>query len=329
MVRVAVGAVVLWGVSLVAQAQLLAAASVSLREVDETIVAEAQVEAVRQSVVAAQVPGRVVAVSADSGDSVRAGQLLVKIDASESAAAMSGAQAQLANAKLNFERTQRLYSQKYVSQAALDRARADYLAAQAAAGQTSAVHGYSQLLAPYAGKVAARQVEVGDMASPGVPLMTVFDPARMRAIAEVPQYQLAKIRAGSRVVVEVPALGQRYTVSAYTVLPALDQRTHTSTIRVNLPADAQLAPGMSARAWFAVGKAMKLLVPAAAVLRRSELTAVYVVDAKGGVHLRQVRLGAAVASGELEVLSGLAAGERVALDPIKAGMVAQTPAASS
>ncbi len=323
--RVLIG-VMLGGLALAAQAQSFVTGKAELRNVDETVSVEAQVEAVRQSVLASQVAGRVVELKADSGDTVKAGQLLLTIDAGESAAALSGAQAQLNTARLNYQRTQQLFQQKFVSQAAVDKAQADYLAARAAVGQTSAVHGYSRIVAPYAGRIASRQVEVGDMATQGTPLFSLFDPTRMRVVAEVPQYQLTKVlagaRAGSRVTVEIPALNARFDSKSFTVLPALDPRSHTSTVRINLPSDPLLAPGMSARAWFSVGTVRKLLVPAAAILRRSELTAVYVADAQNKLHLRQVRLGEPVAGGEVEVLAGLADGERVALDPVKAAVEA-------
>jgi multidrug efflux pump subunit AcrA (membrane-fusion protein) len=78
---------------------------------------------------------------------------------------------------------------------------------------------------------------------------------------------------------------------------------------------------MYVRVNFVVGKANKLLIPASAVLRRSEVVAVYVVDDKGEARLRQVRLGEPAGQDEIEVLAGLNPGEKVALDPVKAGMV--------
>lgn len=77
---------------------------------------------------------------------------------------------------------------------------------------------------------------------------------------------------------------------------------------------------MFVRAHFVVGKANKLVIPQSAVLRRSEVVAVYVVDEQGSAKLRQVRLGEKTATGSVEVLAGLNPGERVALDPIKAGI---------
>jgi multidrug efflux pump subunit AcrA (membrane-fusion protein) len=90
-------------------------------------------------------------------------------------------------------------------------------------------------------------------------------------------------------------------------------------VRINLPADVRgVYSGVYARAHFATGRKSALLVPRAAVLRRSELTAVYVVS--DSIQLRQVRLGEAADEASVEVLAGLKPGERVALDPIKAGM---------
>ena len=79
-------------------------------------------------------------------------------------------------------------------------------------------------------------------------------------------------------------------------------------------------PGVYARAHFVVARARKLVIPESAVLRRSELTAVYVVSDKGAAQLRQVRLGVPAGDGQVEVLAGLATGEQVATDPVKAGI---------
>jgi hypothetical protein len=96
-------------------------------------------------------------------------------------------------------------------------------------------------------------------------------------------------------------------------------QSHTATARVYLPDAVDLVPGMAARVHFVIGKAQKLTVPLAAVVRRGEISAVYVVGGEKP-RLRQVRLGEPVADGEIEVLSGLAAGEAVSLDPVKTGI---------
>lgn len=320
-----------------AQAALpFATATVEYREVDQTYAAEALVEAVRQSTVAAQISGRIVEINFDVGDTVKKGQVLVRIDESEARQAVAGseavvaqARANLQNARQHYERTRQLLAQKFVSQAALDKAQADYkaaeaqlAAAQASANQAATARGFTAVMAPYSGVVAIRHVEMGEMASPGKPLMTGFDPRDLRVVASIPQYKLAEVRRAARAQVEFPSLNKWIAAKAVTLLPAADVKTHTTRVRLDLPEDIRdVYPGMFARAHFSIGRAKKLLVPAQAVIRRSEVTAVYVVDTKGGVTFRQVRLGEPVADGMTEVLAGLSVGETVALEPVKAGMV--------
>ncbi|MDH4286653.1 MAG: efflux RND transporter periplasmic adaptor subunit [Gallionella sp.] len=308
---------------------------VQYREVAQTYTADGLVEATHQSTVSAQIGGRVKEISFDTGDRVSKGQVILRIDEREAVQALAGSQAQvlqaqanMQNAKAAYERGRQLFAQKFISQAALDKAQAEYkvamaqaAASEAGAGQASLAHGYTAVVAPYSGVVAARLVEIGEMVMPGKPLMTGFDPEGMRVIVSVPQYKLPDIGTNPKVMVEVPSLNRWIKAASATVQPIADARTHSTQVRVYLPAsEAGVYPGMFVRAHFVVGKANKLVVPASAVLRRSEVVGVYVVDEKGGVKLRQVRLGDTTADGAVEVLSGLNPGEQVALDPVKAGM---------
>lgn len=315
-------------------------AKVAYQNVNKSYSTEATVEAVRQSTVSAQVSGRITAVYFDVGDTVKAGQVIVRIDPSELSQAVAGsraqvaqAEAQLANAKANYERQVQLFQQKFISQAALDRATAEYRAAQAAAqaaiagaGQTSTVRSYTTLTAPFSGVVMERHVEVGEMATPGKPLMTGFDPTDLRVVANIPQYMLAEIQKSAKASVEIPSLNKWIEAKGITVLPSADVATHTVKVRLDLPEElgSGVIPGIYARAYFAIGEARKLVIPATAVLRRSEITGVYVVDAKNRVSLRQVRLGDPTPKGEVEVLAGLNPGDTIALDPIKAGIYAKS-----
>lgn len=309
--------------------------TVQFREVDQTYAAEGLVEAVNQSTVSAQISGRIVELKFDVGDYVKQGQVIARIDESVVGQQVAGSQAQVAqaranleNAKASYERSQQLFAQKFISQAALDKATAEYKAAQAqaaasmaGAGEAAATRRFATLTAPYSGVVSARHVELGEMALPGKPIMTGFDPKDLRVEVSVPQYKLPAVRALSRATVELPSIQKWVKAAAVTILPAADVRTHSSRVRLDLPPESHdIYPGMFARAHFAVGRAKKLLVPASAVLRRSELTAVYVVGEKDLVQLRQIRVGEPAGEGELEVLSGLMPNERVALDPVQAGI---------
>ncbi|HSG77533.1 MAG TPA: efflux RND transporter periplasmic adaptor subunit [Burkholderiales bacterium] len=310
-------------------------AVVGIRDVELTTSAEAVIEAVRQSTVSAQIAGRIVELNFDVGDFVNKGAVIARIDeravaqaAEASEAQVREAQAALGNARAGYERSKQLHAQKFISQAALEQAESAYKAAQArvsallaGAGAAATERSFATIVAPYSGVVSARHVELGEMATPGRPLMTGFDPSTLRVVATVPQAQVAQIRALGRARIEVPSVGRWVDVKSMTLVPAADPRTHTTRIRLELPADVRgVYPGVYARAHFVTGSEPRLLVPRAAVLRRSEVTAVYVIDGQGRALLRQVRLGAAGDETSVEVLAGLKPGERVALEPIKAGM---------
>jgi len=323
------------GVVIAQAAERLDVASAQYREVAQTYSVDGLVEAVRQSTVSAQISGRVKEINFDVGDHVNKGQVILRIDEREAAQAVAGSQAQvlqaqanLHNAKAAYERAKQLFAQKFISQAALDKAQADYkvalaqaAASEAGAGQASLTHGYTAVIAPYSGIVAARLVEVGEMVMPGKPLMTGFDASEMRVLVSVPQDKLADIGTQPAAKVEIPSLKRWIDAASVTVQPVADARTHSTQVRVYLSKnEAGIYPGMFVRAHFVVGKANKLVIPASAVLRRSEVVAVYVVDEKGGMKLRQVRLGETLADGLVEVLAGLNPGEKVALEPVQAGM---------
>lgn len=318
-----------WAVGILAAALLApafaqsspATQTLESREVDLTYPAEAVVEAVRQATVAAQVAGRVVDVRADAGQRVRQGEVLMRIDTREAAENVAASRAQLIQAEANYKRTRNLHAQKFVSAAALDKAEADWKAAQAMAGASGATLSHGTVTAPIAGIVAQRHTELGEMAALGKPLVTVYDPKGLRVVASVPQYKLAEVKKSLKAKLEFPEAGLWVEAARVEVLPTADARSHTVTARLYLPEGVEgVIPGMAARAHFVTGSGRKLTVPPKAVIRRGEVTGVYVIDAQNAPRLRQVRLGEMAGNGELEVLAGLKAGDKVSLEPVQAGI---------
>lgn len=313
-----------WGLSLFATVAL-AAEPVSVvivrpHAVDLSFPADAVVEAVQQSTLGARLAGRILEVRADAGQVVNKGDVLMRLDAREAVEAARAADAVHANAKAHYERQQQLKAQKFVSQAAVDKAKADLDAA--AANRTAAAAGQSHatIVAPMAGVIARRHAEVGDMAMPGAPLFTLYQPGSLRVTANIPQYRLKDMRAVRTARVEFPELGKWVTATSVQILPTADATTHVSPVRIGLPAMPEAIPGMFARVHFVTGQADKLTVPSAAVLRRGEVSAVYVQAADGRFSLRQLRLGEMVGHAEIEVLAGLASGDKVATDPVRVGI---------
>lgn len=291
------------------------------------------VEAVRQTLLSSQVAGAVVAVNVKAGDRVKAGQELLRIDAHAaeegvvaSASQLDAARAQAQVASRELDRQKFLFQKQYISQAAMDRAQAQADAAEAQVRALQAQNkaaraqsGFFVIRAPYAGVVGDVPVVLGDMAMPGRPLISMYDPSALRVSTAVPQALMAGVAARLDAV--------RYELSGSTpqkparaeLLPVVDPATHTAPLRLSLPAgQTNLVPGMFARVWLPLPSdprsAERILIPAGAVFHRGEMTGVYVVNAQGKVLLRQVRTGRT--SGEqIEVLSGLRAGEKVATDP--------------
>jgi len=283
--------------------------------------AEAVIEAVRQSTVAAQVSGRIIHLRAEPGQRVKAGEVLARIDAREAGENVAATKAQLAQAEAHLARTRELFAKKFVSASVLDKAEADFKAAQAAASAASASLSHATVMAPISGIIAQRHVELGELASPGRPLITIFEPGAMRAVASVPQSKKAQILGQQSVRIEFPESGRWIDAQRIEVLPTLDVQTHTLTVRVYLPVGTEgIVPGMAARVHFAADEGARLTVPAQAILRRGEVAAVYVLDDQGKARLRQVRLGEPVSGGEVEILAGLRAGERISLEPVKTGI---------
>ena len=318
-----------------ATAAPLAAATVEYRDVESTWDSLGVAEAERQSTVSAQLSGRIVAINFRAGDAVQQGQVIMRIDPATANQDVAGMQARVREAEVNLEnarkqytRVKDLFAQNYVSQTQLDNAEAAFKAAQAQVntlqaglGQSSTQRAYANVVAPYSGVMSALLVEVGEMATPGKPLATGYDPANLRVTAQVPQSRLDSVRRGNKAYVEIPGKPSWTAARGLIIIPSADPRTQSSEVRALLPADSQgLLPGQFARVHFVTGTSRRLVAPTAAILHRSELTAVYVLPANGKPQLRQVRLGDALPGGLTELLAGVAPGEKIALDPVAAGL---------
>ncbi len=326
----------------------VAVVSVGQRAVGQSVVLEGTLQAVQQSTLSAQASGRIAQLQVKAGDRVRAGQVLAVIDdrmtqagVNQAQAQLAQADAQLANAKAHMARTQDLFAKGFVSQSALDVADAQLKAAvattsgaQAGRVQSQLAQGFTRLTAPYDGWVLATHAQAGDLAAPGAPLLTVYAPQPMRAVVYMPASRQPLALKATAIEVQLPD-GRWVPPVSRTALPVADAVSQTVEWRLDLSADAAqgLVPGQQVQARFVSGEAQRLTVPAEAVFRRGEMTAVYVAkrDDKAGAApssfvLRAVRLGGAHGSAGHEVLAGLQPGEWVALDPVRAGLAGARPA---
>ena len=298
------------------------------------------VEAINRTTVSAQTQGQVREILYDVDDFVEKDAVLARLKDTEHRARVAQATAErksaaatLEQSRDEFERVQGLFGQELVSESAMDQATADLKNAQA--GFEAATAGleqareqleYTQIRAPYSGIVTHRHVEVGEIASPGQAVMSGISLEELRVIVDVPQSVIPAVREGKRVRVYLPD-GSDIEADRITIFPFADLGSNTFKVRVDLPENIrQLFPGMFVKSGFVTGQKQELVIPKRAVVYRSEVTGVYVLDGEDRVHFRQIRAGRDLAD-VLVVLAGLTEGERVALDPIAAGVVLKAQAA--
>ena len=324
--------------------------TVQSRQVGASYALDGVIQAVKQSTIAAQASGRIATLQVKAGDKVRAGQILATIDdrdanaaAQRSQAQISQADAEMGNAKAQLERTKDLQSKGFVSKAALDTALAQFNVTaaareQAVAGskQTALAQGFTRVTAPFDGWVLQTFAEAGDLALPGKPLLTVYAPLPLRAVVQVPTSRTQAVRSATQTLVQLEQSqdGARGIVPvSKSAVPSADPVSQTTEWRFELaPQDSvNLLPGQQVQVQFSQaqgGAPAKLMLPTPAIVRRGELTAVYVVTGKIFA-LRAIRVGVNQGSDGVEVLSGLVAGDVVALDPIRAGFANATPATAA
>lgn len=286
------------------------------------------IEAANRSTVSAQTNGQVAEVLFDVDDLVQKGEVIVVIEDAEQSARLSSARANLksaearqAAAEKEYQRIRSVYAKNAVSKAEMDNATAERNAAQAAVQAATAALTqarqqleYTQVRAPYTGIVTERLVEPGEIASPGQRLMSGISLQQLRVNVDVPQSLISAVRSKQEAMVLIDR--QWVVAERVTVFPVADRASDSFRVRLELPEGIEnVFPGMYVKVAFSVGDRTALVVPRSSVVFRSEVIGVYVIDGDGRVSLRHVRLGTPLPDGRFTILSGLDAGETVALEP--------------
>ncbi|MBA2074237.1 efflux RND transporter periplasmic adaptor subunit [Aeromonas veronii] len=296
------------------------------RQVADWLTLDGTVSAINQGTVAAQTSGRVSRMLVDVNDQVQAGQALLEISGKEQFAAVSGAEARLARAKAQqveaerqLARFQALIAKGVITRAQLDSAqatdraaRAEVNAADAALTQAREAYGYTRILAPYAGVVTKRLVELGETVAPGTPLLSGFSLDTLRVEVELPQSALTLAREPADVQVLLPD-GKSVIPVKLTRFNYADSQSHAFRLRLDLPPQtAGVLPGMWLKVQLKQGERQVLQVPDRALLRQGEFNGVYLQQPAGWT-LTPVRVGHCL-SGQCEILAGLQAGDKLASD---------------
>ena len=320
-----------------ADAGVVDSQKISFKKIPEIYSTDAVIEAVNQATISAQTAGRIQEINFDVDDFVPKGSVIMRFrDTKQQAAlkqakaALEEAQVRYTEAKQEFQRIEDVYKRKLVSKAEFDKAIANHKAAVQQLDQAKAKKLRDQedvdrtvVRAPYAGIVVKRHVQVGETASAGQALMTGFSMDSLRAVTKIPQKVIALIKPENEAYVSIQdmsdGLARKATASRVSINPYGNPETHTYNVRLYFKSGiANAMPGMYVKASFVIGESNYLLVPEMAVVKRGEVTAVYIVGNDNRISYRQIRAGNEMQDGFLEVLSGISEGEQVALDPAKA-----------
>ena len=175
--------------------------------------------------------------------------------------------------------------------------------------------GYGRISSPLSGIVTSKQAEVGALAAPGVPLLTLEDNRHYRLEAMVEESRVRRIRVGDPVKVRIEAVGLEWPGQVAEIVPETDPHTRSSIVKIDLPQKAGLSgnilrSGLYGKAFFPLGKENAIAIPRKAVIERGELEQVYIVDSENIAHLRLIKTGK-VYGDRVEVLAGIREGERI------------------
>lgn len=292
----------------------------------ETVTAVGSVQPRKRTDVASQLLAAIREIKPRPGDRVKAGDPIVTLDdrellaqQREAAAARAAAEADRATRKSEYERLKRVgtaASAEELSRAegALRVAEAQVKRAAETIGRIEVQLTYTQIAAGTDGVVADRFADPGDLAAPGRPLLSVYDPSDLELHANVPEGLAAGITLGQKLPVRVDANSLSAEAVVREIVPQARTASRSVVVKLALPVQtaSPTLPGMFGRLVVPVGTAERVWLPTAALQQRGQLDLVEVDDGHGHLTRRFVRLGRE-ANGKVEILSGLAGGERVAL----------------
>jgi RND family efflux transporter MFP subunit len=264
------------------------------------------------AVIAAKISGTIEAVLVSPGQNVKAGDLLVQLDAREIKARLDQAAAARDQAALDRARFQRLIKENAVSQQEFDAIESRFRSATAAAKEAETMLDYTRITAPFNGVVTRKRADVGDLATPGRPLVDLENPAELRLEADIPEALIANVQLGANLAVTAGTPSITVTGVVAEVAPAADALSRTFLAKLDLPGGAGLRSGQFARVAVLVGEMRSLSVPRGAVRVNGQMESVFVIEADRA-RLRLVKTGKAW-GGDLEIISGLIAGERVVIE---------------
>jgi RND family efflux transporter MFP subunit len=265
-----------------------------------------------RSAVEAKISGRIERFPVVAGQRVDAGDLLAQLDSREIRARLDQALALREQARRDLERFAALLEQDAVTRAEYDAVVSRQRVAEAAATEAETMLTYMSVTAPFAGMVVRKHAEIGDLASPGRPLVELEDPDHLRLEADVPAALIERLQREDVLQVHVDSLEGALDGTVVEIAPSADPGSRTFVAKIDLPPTPGLRPGQFGRVAIPIGKFAALRVPDSALLRRGQMEIAFVVE-DGHARMRLVKSGQR-AGGEVELLSGVDPGETIVVE---------------
>lgn len=300
-----------------------------VHEVEKSYIEEVvgTLKAASRSIVSAKVLATIVEIPVTAGDRVAEGDVLVRLDDEQLQARERQAEQELAAARANrreaeqdYRRQARLLEQRAITRAAfeqttrkLETAQANESRAEQAVAETEVLLSYATILAPKSGRIVDRLAEPGDTARPGEPLLVLYDAESLRLEAPVTEQRAVQLSVGEQLVVFVDALDREIDATVDEIVPQADAPTRSFLVKAGLPRSSDLFEGMFGRLRIPAGTRRHLCLAESAVRQVGQLEFVDVVMPDESLEKRYIKTGRVGLPGRIEVLSGLAAGERVVL----------------
>ncbi|GAB1596168.1 efflux RND transporter periplasmic adaptor subunit [Lysobacter claricitrinus] len=286
-------------------------ALVTTRPIAASYTGTAPLEPRSEAQVVAKTSGVALAVFAEEGQVVRAGQTLVRLDASRAALQAAQTGAQMRKLEANYSRSQQLSAQKLISANEIDQLRFDLENARAANRLANLELSYANVVAPISGVIAQRSIKPGNFVQINTPIFRIVDTSRLEAVLNVPEREMATLKSGLPVQLQVDALpGRPFTGKVDRVAPVVDSGSGTFRVICAFEGGGTLQPGMFGRIRIDYDQRKNaLVVPRVALLEDDADPAVYVVRGKKAVRV-PVKLGY-TEGGWMEIRSGLKGGEQV------------------
>lgn len=288
---------------------LVTVAKASEQEIPALTELAGTLQAAERAAIAAKVTGVITRMPVVLGATVKTGDLLVAISAEEITARLNQAEAQLAQAKRNLEREQHLLQKSAATPETVKSMNDQYAIAQAGYREAKTMVGDTAITAPFDGVITRKNVNSGDLATPGTILLQMENSRKLQVTTAVPESLVLRVHTGDVLTVSIPAAGVVTKGTIAEIAPAIDPGSRTAPVTLDLPADPNLRSGQFARVLLPGKEGKALLIPTAAIVPSGQMDRVFVVEGERA-RLRLVRIGMRV-DGMTEILSGLNPGETV------------------